>query len=138
MFEHLTAVLPAERVTHLDRVHRFSNEWEAAASLKLRQGDVSGLHPYFENRRCRTVDTPDEALGLVKALWQQHEAAGDDFAVFCARNEIADELNSQIQAHRRKRGLVSDRNTIAGRSHQLGVGDHILARQNDRGDRDQS
>ena len=132
MFEHLTAVLPAERVTHLDRVHRFVNEWEAAASLKLRHGDAAGLDPYFANGRCVNVETPPEALSVIRSLWSRHESAGEDFAIFCARNELVDVINGEIQTHRRNAGLASDRKTIAGRSHQLGVGDHIVARQNDR------
>jgi ATP-dependent exoDNAse (exonuclease V) alpha subunit len=133
MFEHLAAVLPTERVTHLDRVHRFTNAWEADASLKLRHGDADGLVPYFENGRCMNLETPPEALNEITARWAKHEAAGEEFAVFCARNEIVDVVNGKIQEHRRDAGLASSRNTIAGRSHQLGVGDHIVARQNDRG-----
>lgn len=133
MFEHLSAVLPNERVTQLDRVHRFVNEWEAQASLKLRRGDASGLAPYFDHGRCVNVETPPEALKAITSLWAHYEAAGEEVAVFCARNEIVDVINGEIQKHRRAAGLVSSKETIMGRSHRLGVGDQIVARQNERG-----
>ena len=40
MFAELCAT---GRTIELDTIHRFHNQWEAAASLKLRHGDPTGL-----------------------------------------------------------------------------------------------
>lgn len=134
MFEHLTTALPAERVTHLDRVHRFVNEWEAAdASLKLRKGDPDALEPYLQRRRVIAMPTDNDATHVAVAVWDRYESAGETFAVFSARNETVRDLNTAIQNHRGKAGLVSGKNMMTGRSHKIGVGDLVVTRQNDRG-----
>ncbi|MEZ5297014.1 MAG: AAA family ATPase [Ilumatobacteraceae bacterium] len=48
MFAELCAT---GRTIELDQIHRFDNEWEAAASLTLRHGDPTGLQPYLDHQR---------------------------------------------------------------------------------------
>src|SRR3546814_14466194 len=52
MFQHLIEHAPdGAAVEHLERVHRFDAEWEAAASLRLRQGDATALDDYDAHGR---------------------------------------------------------------------------------------
>src|SRR3546814_3808547 len=47
MFQHLIEHAPdGAAVEHLERVHCFDAEWEAAASLRPRQGDATALDDY--------------------------------------------------------------------------------------------
>ncbi len=39
------------RTIELDTIHRFHNQWEAAASLKLRHGDPTGLDACLDHDR---------------------------------------------------------------------------------------
>jgi ATP-dependent exoDNAse (exonuclease V) alpha subunit len=48
MFAELCAT---GRPIELDTIHRFHNDWEAAASLQLRHGDPAGLEPYVDHDR---------------------------------------------------------------------------------------
>jgi len=133
MFEHLTTALPSERITHIGRVHRFVNQWEADASLKLRKGDTDAIDVYVEHRRILAMSTNSDATAVAVAMWDRFEASGETFAVFSARNETVRDLNTAIQAHRGRAGLVSGKKMVAGRSHKIGVGDRVVTRLNDRG-----
>ena len=58
MFAELCAT---GRTIELDAIHRFRNGWEAAASLKLRHGDPTGLDAYLDHDRvfrCTLRRTP--------------------------------------------------------------------------------
>ena len=53
----------------LTDVHRFHHEWEAAASLRLRDGDRSVIDVYADAGRLHTVPDPDHGgRGSVRAL----------------------------------------------------------------------
>lgn len=85
MFEDLTTALPSERVTHLDRVHRFVNQWEADASPKLRKGDPDVIDTYVDHGRILAVPTNSDASAVAVARWDRFEASGETFAVFSGR-----------------------------------------------------
>ena len=69
------------RAIELERIHRFTNEWEAAASLQLRHGDLRALDAYEAHDRIipGTIDEhPNWRRRLPVALDQM--VAAIDFA----------------------------------------------------------
>ena len=78
----LIAVLAARgHGIELNQVHRFHHEWEAQASLRLRDGDRTVIDVYEDAGRLHTVHDPDQAAAQVFAHWQtrtRRRRRGDD------------------------------------------------------------
>ena len=55
---------PQSRAIELERVHRFTHDWEAAASLRLRHGDLRALDAYESHGRI-IPGTFDEHLDAI-------------------------------------------------------------------------
>src|SRR3546814_17177551 len=70
MFAHWTDTLPAHR---LDVVHRFTEPWQAEASLAHRRGDPGAAHAYAEHGR---VPTAHPALVAERIAHIHKNAAG--------------------------------------------------------------
>jgi conjugative relaxase-like TrwC/TraI family protein len=120
------------RVHELDRIHRFTNEWEAAASLKLRRGDPRALIDYFAHDRV-LPGTFDEQLAFIVDRWQLSQAVGQTLAITASSNEHVARINAAIQEARAAAGDV-DTTSIApiGGLEFACVGDVIVTRRNDR------
>ena len=66
------------RVEELEQIHRFTEPWEAAASLMLRAGDPRGLDVYEAHGRI-IAGTLDEHLDRIATSWiDRHQAGADD------------------------------------------------------------
>ena len=66
----LPALTAAGHGIELTGIHRFTNEWEADASLRLRAGDKTVIDTYQRAGRLHTVTDPDHATAAVFAHWQ--------------------------------------------------------------------
>jgi tRNA A58 N-methylase Trm61 len=98
MFQHLIDHAPdGAAVEHLERVHRFTAEWEADASLRLRHGDVSVLEEYDEHGRIHAAITDSDARSQVVARWWKLTTEGSDVVMLTATNESVNELNRAAQ-----------------------------------------
>ena len=64
----------------LDQIHRFRNEWEAAASLKLRHGDPTGLQPYLDHDRIHAAPFTEHCENIAHA-WTGARTRGEHIAV---------------------------------------------------------
>jgi AAA domain/TrwC relaxase len=119
------------RTVELDQVHRFTNAWEAAASLQLRHGDPRALFQYeIHDRIIPGVMT--EHLETVARRWLDYHANGKTLAITTTTNEHVDAVNHAIQRERLADGqLDSDNSTIAADG-TIYVGDVIVTRRNDR------
>ncbi len=116
----------------LERVHRFDNEWERDASLRLRRGDVTVAEVYEAHGRlhCGTVTQMERAS--VGAWWERRQA-GNKGLLMSPTNEAVERLNQRCQHTRIQAGEIDP----AGRHVTVGVykihaGDEIATRQNDR------
>lgn len=120
------------RVHELARIHRFAEEWEAAASLLLRCGEPRALDAYLEHDRV-VAGTFDEQLALVVAQWQTVHASGRVCAINASNNDHVDAVNAAVQSARLAAGDVDGRRAarIGGLEHAH-VGDVIVTRRNDR------
>jgi hypothetical protein len=96
MFAHWCSALPAH---HLEEVLRFSDAWQAEASLLLRQGEPAAAAIYAHHRRLRSVHP---AL-LRDRVARQHElliAWGGIVAITTASSGTARAINVEIQRRR--------------------------------------
>ena len=126
MFAYWCENLPA---IHLEEVHRFTEPWEAEASMRLRAGDPDVAEVYAAHDRLRAV----HPVLLPERMARRHQAlaaTGETVAITTASAATAREINQAIQHH--------EGNWRAGPSARLHdgtqawVGDTVATRRNDR------
>ncbi len=128
MFDELCAT---GLTIELDQLHRFTHDWEAAATLQLRRGDASVLNDYADHRAI-IAGSFDEHLAGVVNEWRWHQTMNTTLAVTTTRNDDVNALNDAIQADRLERG---DLDAATATPLSIGVGhpgDVITTRRNDR------
>ena len=124
-------ICATSRVIELERIHRFTNDWEAAASLRLRHGDLRALDAYETHGRV-IPGSFDEHLDAIAQEWMQRHAVGETVAITAATNEHVDDINRTIRQLRARRGDI-DTTTIASIADGLvAVGDVVATRRNHR------
>ncbi|MGI9028584.1 MAG: MobF family relaxase [Ilumatobacteraceae bacterium] len=120
------------RVDELERLHRFTHRWEAAASLQLRLGDPAALDAYKANGRI-VAGTLDDHLTRIAASWIDHHDTGRTLAVVASTNDHVDTINHAIQAALLAAGHVdATRATRIAAGETAHVGDVVATRRNDR------
>jgi conjugative relaxase-like TrwC/TraI family protein len=116
----------------LRTVHRFEHGWEAAASLRLRDGDVSALAEYDQRGRI-LGGTREQMTAAAVSRWLADHLDGKDTLLLATTNAQAAEL-----ARRARDRLVALGRTGTGRTIELadgnlaGPGDLLVARHNNR------
>ncbi|MEZ5280565.1 MAG: MobF family relaxase [Acidimicrobiales bacterium] len=129
MFQYLVETYGA---IELDQVHRFTNEWEREASLRLRRGDPSVAEVYDEHGRLHAGTATrmhDEAL----QVWRRARWAGETVLLAAPTNDAVVELNKAAQQIRIDVGELDPRRRAAHASdYRIHVGDEIVTRRNDR------
>ncbi|MCB0969806.1 MAG: AAA family ATPase, partial [Ilumatobacter sp.] len=128
MFAELAATSRTHPLTH---IHRFTHQWEAAASLQLRHGDIEAINAYSSHGRIH----PGPIQGQITAIterWMDATQHGKTVAVTASSNEHVDTLNAAIQAARVAVGhLGSDTVAIGGGEHAR-IRDTVVTRRNAR------
>ncbi len=116
----------------LDRVHRFDNEWEREASLRLRRGDVTVVEVYEHHGRlhCGTLNQMERAS---VAAWWERRQAGNKGLLMSPTNEAVERLNQSCQQTRINAGEIdpAGRRITVG-AYKVHAGDEIATRQNER------
>jgi ATP-dependent exoDNAse (exonuclease V) alpha subunit len=115
----------------LTEVHRFTEAWEAAASLQLRNGDTDSINAYADHGRVHSGDRDQLLHDLVDA-WHTDTQRGLDSIIIATDDASVRELNGIAQEHRRDAGAVEPGNTDLSDGHTAGVGDSVITRRNDR------
>ncbi|WP_019874434.1 MobF family relaxase [Sporichthya polymorpha] len=116
----------------LEQLHRFSQDWEAAATRRLRLGDPACLDTYTAHGRLH--DGPTEAM-LEKAYraWASDTAAGRHSLLLAPDRDTVTALNARARADRIRAGAVDPRSQVALHdATSAGVGDEIVTRRNNR------
>ena len=129
----LLAELCANGPVHeLERVHRFTHRWEAAASLRLRSGDPRAFDAYETHGRI-IPGTLDEHLVRMADTWITAHHAGQTVALIASTNEHVERINTAVQHARYVAGELEPgaATQIAGGEIAL-VGDVVATRRNDR------
>jgi len=116
----------------LDAVHRFAEEWERAASLQVRRGDVDVAEIYESHGRLHGGSAVEMERAAVDAWWT-HRTNGETTLLMAPTNDAVDRLNERAQRRRLDVGDLNPRGAfIDVGSLDLYVGDEIVTRQNDR------
>ncbi|MGH8912182.1 MAG: MobF family relaxase, partial [Acidimicrobiia bacterium] len=129
MFAHLVDQYGA---TQLDQVHRFTHNWERAASLRLRAGDPTVLAEYDRHGRLHDGTLEQMETAVIDA-WHQARHRGEAVALMANTTDTVDRLNHLAQRTR----IASDEipataATIRVGASTLHVGDEVVTRRNDR------
>lgn len=115
----------------LSTIHRFTQPWEAAASLLLRTGRTEVIDTYAAHDRI--IEGSEEVvLDEAYRAWQSDLAAGKTSLLVAADNETVAGLNARAQSDRHAAGLVATPVTGLHDGSMVGTGDVIVTRRNDR------
>lgn len=126
-----------QKPAQLDKVWRFSNEWERDASLQLRTGDTAALDAYEANGRLHGGEGEPDAKEAAYAGWKADRDAGKESILIASDNETVNELNARAHRELVEAGTVDVESTVRVRGDtDAGTGDVLLARRNDRSIRD--
>ncbi len=116
----------------LDTLHRFHHEWEADASLRLRDGDPEAIAVYDSHGRIHghldhaaAVDAVADAayVGLVE---------GRDVLVMAPTNAVVDELNATLTERLLAAGRLDANGGIDIAGHVFYPGQPVVTRVNNR------
>jgi conjugative relaxase-like TrwC/TraI family protein len=116
----------------LTGVRRFSAEWEAQASLRLREGDATVLEEYERHGRIEQ-GSGEEVLDAAHRAWRADWLSGRRTVLIADTNEAVTELNVRARRDRLLLGEVDATEAVRLRDGvQAGRGDLVVTRQNDR------
>ena len=120
------------RCFELQRIRRFDEPWEAAASPQLRCGDPRALDAYQAHDRI-IPDTFERHLTRIADTWLDVATAGDATAITTSTNDHVDAINVAVQAARLREGQLDANTSVAiGSGEHAHVGDVIATRRNNR------
>lgn len=129
MFNHL---IDTHGAIELDQVHRFANDWEREASLRLRSGDASvadlyDLHGRLHGGTATRMDR--HALDV----WEAARQRGETVVLAAPTNDTVARLNHAAQQRRIAAGQIDGHGrTLDTGGYRLHVGDEIATRRNHR------
>jgi conjugative relaxase-like TrwC/TraI family protein len=113
----------------LSKVHRFTTEGEAAASLTLRQGEATSLNWYEQQNRIVDAmkhELPDKVFAsYVSDIDNDREAL-----MVAPTNDLVRELNVKAAAYYRANGTVTGAGTVLADGLEAAVGDIVVTRKN--------
>ena len=116
--------------SELETVRRFTEAWEAQASLRLRARDVSVLAEYVS--RGRIVGGREEEMRAEAfALWRRARDEGRAVLLMAGDNATVDALGRRCRENLVARGEV-ERGGAPIANGRAGVGDEIVTLKNDR------
>jgi hypothetical protein len=127
-----TELCNTSRTIELEHVHRFTQPWEAEASLLLRQGDRRALDTYQEYGRIR-AGTLAEHLDHSAHTWITNHHHGETTALMASTNQHVDLINAHVQTVRRHLGHIHDVHPVLiGAGETADIGDIVATRRNHR------
>ncbi len=131
MFAEL--VKDADVVTvELDTLHRFEHDWEANASLGLRDGNTAAVEEYDRHGRIRGHVDQATAIDAVAEAAFGGIVDGRDVLVMAPTNAIVDELNTTITDRLLQFGLLDPEHRIDIGGCTFFPGQLVVTRANDR------
>lgn len=113
-------------------VHRFTHEWEKAASLALRQGSSESIDLYNAHGRVRS-GTSDSIVDAAYDAWRADCESGRASVLISDSNEAVAAMNIRARCERILDGSVDALQEVALHDGtRTAVGDTVIARRNDR------
>ncbi len=125
VFAHWTNTLPHVELT---APRRFTNPWEAQASLALRAGDPDAAHLYNQHDRLHAVH-PALLGRQIADLHRRHSDNGLAVAVTTNSADTSRAINQAIQ--QRRHPAAGDNRIELNDRTAVGIGDRIATRRND-------
>ena len=123
---------PAVVTVELDTLHRFDHDWEADASLLLRDGDHAAIDLYDAHGRLHGHLDHEAAVEAVADAAYAGLVEGREVLVMAPTNTVVDELNATLTERLLAAGRleVTDRIDIAGC--EFYPGQPVVTRANNR------
>lgn len=116
----------------LAEVRRFHHDWEATASLRLREGDVGVIDTYQTHGRLQEGDTVD-MLDAAYRAWTADVAAGRTSVMIAGTVDTVRLLNTRARLDRIIAGHVAPTGQVALHDDtDASVGDLVVTRRNQR------
>jgi conjugative relaxase-like TrwC/TraI family protein len=115
----------------LSVLYRFTNPSEAAATLKLRTGDTTGLDFYQDNDRI-VSGSRQAMIEAAYTAWKHDMLAGKVTLMAAASTANVTELAAQARRDRVEAGQVQPAGVTLADGNLAGAGDWITTRHNDR------
>ena len=114
----------------LHEVRRFTERWEADASLRLREGDVKAWDAYKMRARIRS-GPQDRAYGEAVSLWITDFVRGKETLLLAGTNAEAAELARQARQQLISYRVIAGANEVTlSDGNDAGTGDLVRARLN--------
>ena len=119
-------------VPELVDIHRFTHEWERAASLDLRHGHPEAVDAYLSRDRvCEGVH--EDVLDAAYASWHADIEAGKASVLIADSTSAVNDLNARARADRVRLGEVDECRSVGlVEGTHASVGDLVITRRNDR------
>jgi len=128
----LSLVTRNQEHVQLAEPKRFTAEWEADASLRVRTGDAAVLDQYEEHGRIRGGGTLDEVMDEARKQYLAGFLQGKDVLLMAQSNDHAREMSARIRDDLQHLGLVQRGAEASLREGgKASVGDLIVTRKND-------
>lgn len=122
----------AAELTDVMRFSHGNDTEQAAASLQLRDGDTAAIE-YYRRRGWLEGGTRETMLANAVHSYLADLALDRNALVLASNNADVDVMNEMIRTHRISTGEVDESQTVTlSRGDVAGVGDIIIARQNQR------
>jgi conjugative relaxase-like TrwC/TraI family protein len=121
----------ADLAPELTHVHRFTADWERAASLELRLGREAAIDAYDTHGRI-SAGSREEMVQALYTAWKADVDAGMTSLMLAPDAATVAELNSRARDQRIATGAVSEQGPTVAGNQQVGVGDEVITRHNDR------
>lgn len=116
----------------LTEVHRFTHEWEKAASLDLRFGRTEAIGTYLQRDRVRE-GTTDEMMDAAYLAWSDDVRAGRAAMLVAEATETVRYLNTRARADRIAGGDPAGSIEVnLAEGTRASMGDLVITRNNDR------
>jgi hypothetical protein len=112
-------------------VHRFHEQWEGPASLRLRDGDITVVPEYAKHGRVVEAGTLEQAEAAASRAWLADTLAGREALLVVGSNDAATRVSNTVRAELVRLGRVEEVGVGLGMQGTVaGVGDLIQARRN--------
>ncbi|WP_143447891.1 MobF family relaxase [Kineosporia sp. R_H_3] len=117
----------------LSEVRRFTHDWEATASLRLRDGHADAVTDYDAHGRLIDAGREKDAIAAIARAAAADRLAGKDTVVITSSNEHAAQVAAAVRRHLADVGHVGKASILLDRDGTTaGVGDLVQARRIDR------
>lgn len=114
----------------LNEVRRFTQPWEAHASLRLRDADTSVLAEYDRHGRIVAGGAVEQTEAAARRAWLADTLAGRSSLLLVGSNEAAARANAELRAELVALGHVHPAGVELADGTTAGIGDRVQGRRN--------